>query len=164
VDDRGDVRRQWPGQFPDSTNDRTYLTLAQPALSQTTPAAVGDLIARFSRDEDFNVSPGAAMTKRVLGLLQRVGGAAAGAPDELLSEIDAALQQLAAEAAEARDKRYGKLQPWVEALHAELTATRELRAAETVKDDASTSNGKNGVHVLNDMIKALETPPSIPPA
>jgi hypothetical protein len=155
---------------PDSTNDRTYVTLVKPAPPQAGLAAVAETAARFSRVEDFNVSPDAAMTTRVLGLLQNVSDAAAEAPDRLVAELDNALQELAAQAAEARDRRYTKLQPWIEAMHAELTAARAQllaeRQAQPEKPLAIGTGEASGgnVGVLGGVVKALEKPPSVPPA
>src|SRR5262249_7478358 len=109
----------------DSTNDRTYVTLVKPAVPPAGLMAATAAVSRFSRVEDFSVSPDAAMTTRVLGVLQNVSDAAAESPERLAAELDNALQELSAQAAEARDRRYTKLQPWIEALHAELTAARD---------------------------------------
>jgi hypothetical protein len=155
---------------PDSTNDRTYLTLVKPALPPAGHAAATAAVAKFSRIENFDVSPDAAMTMRVLGVLQNVLHAAAAGPDRLATELDNALQQLAAQATEARDRRYTKLQPWIEAAHAELSAARDQlvvdqqappeRSLAIGTGQASTGN----VGILGGVVKALETPPSVPPA
>jgi hypothetical protein len=154
----------------DSTNDRTYVTLVKPAPPQAGLVAAAAAAARFSRVEDFNVSPDAAMATRVLGLLQNVSDAATGAPDRLAAELDNALQELATQAAEARDKRYTKLQPWIEAMHAELTAARDqLLAEQQAQAEKSLAIGTGqastgNVGGLGGVVKELEKPPSIPPA
>src|SRR5262249_18500128 len=152
----------------DSTNDRTYVTLPKPAPPQAGLAAAVGAVARFSRVEDFNVSPDAAMTTRVLGFLHNVADAAAEGPDRLAAEFDNALQELAAQAAEARDRRYTKLQPWIEAMHAELTAARDQLLAERAEPERSLAigTGQAGaglVGVLGGVVAALEKPPSVPP-
>jgi hypothetical protein len=153
---------------PDSTYDCTYVTLVKPAPPQAGLAAAAETAARFSRVEDFNVSPDAAMTTRVLGLLQNVSDAAAEDPDRLAAELDNALQQLAAAAAEAREKRYTKLQRWIEALHGELAAARDQLLAEQAQPEPSVAIGTGEasagkVGVLGGVVAALEKPPSVPP-
>jgi hypothetical protein len=148
----------------DSTNDRTHVTLVVPAQGQTIAAALDDTVAKFSRVEDFNVSPDAAMTRRVLDRLQRVRAIAAGAPNRLAAELDDALQQLAGDAAEARDRRYTNLQPWIEKLHTELAAARELLTDKAVETSISTNKDKNGISILENIVTTLNTAPSTPPS
>jgi len=85
--------------------------------------------ARFSRVEDFNVSPDAAMTTRVLGLLQNVSDAATGAPDRLAADWTTRCRTGDA-GGRGAGQAYTKLQPWIEAMHAELTAARDQLLAE----------------------------------
>src|SRR5205823_4500605 len=72
-------------------------------------------LAKFSKVEDFNVSPDTAMTKRVLAVLDEVSSVAKnGDPAALAAHLnDTALPQLEAEVQAARDGHFTKLQPWV---------------------------------------------------
>jgi Baseplate J-like protein len=153
----------------DSTNDRTHVKLVKPIAPQVGLAAVGETVARFSRVEDFNVSPDAAMTNRILGLMGNVSDAAAEGPDRLAAELDNTLQQLAAAATEARDRRYANLQPWIEAFHAELTAARDRLLAEQAQPAKSLAvgTGKDGAGqagILGGVVEALQQARSVPPA
>lgn len=110
----------------DSANDRTRVVLRGLKVTQAVVTAgvahatvdeVKALVARFSAVETFAVSPDAAMTKRVLGVLEAVERAAEIGPETLATHLDGeALPKLTGELRSAREGRFTKLEPWVAAV------------------------------------------------
>ena len=110
----------------DSANDRTRVvlrglkviqTVVTPGVAHATVDEVKALVARFSAVETFAVSPDAAMTKRVLGVLEAVERAAETGPEALAAHLEGeALPKLTGELRSAREGRFTKLEPWVAAV------------------------------------------------
>jgi Baseplate J-like protein len=149
----------------DSDNDRTRIFVWPASTAHPAVEPVKMTLAKFSKVEDFNVSPDTAMTKRVLAVLDEVSSLAEnGDPAMLAAHLDdKALPQLEAEAQAAKDGNFTKLQPWVESLVAELKAGQgALQAPPPVSALAAGTGGETSI--LGGVVNSLQLRPSIPPA
>ena len=151
----------------DSDNDRTRILVWQASAAHLAVQPVEMTLAKFSKVEDFNVSPDTAMTKRVLAVLDETSSVAQnGDPAILAAHLDdTALPQLEAEAQAARDGHFTKLQPWVENIVAELKAGQgALQTPPPANALAAGAIAGGNISILGGVVNSLQLRPSIPPA
>ena len=145
----------------DSDNQRTRIVLR----AESAGKAVAALIHRYGDVQNFGVSPESATTKRVLKMIQDIGGAAAEGDATLGAHLDAAaLPKLAAELDKAKSGHFAKLTPWLSGLIGDLqTVARPDRAgAGASHGELMRALGKR--NILGGIIGQLVLPPSVPPA
>jgi hypothetical protein len=112
----------------DSANDRTRVEL-RTGVAALDLSGVHALVERFGKVEQFDVSPDAAMTKRVLGRLQDLAAAAAAGPPTLAAFVRSAVAETERDAQEAHERQYSRLEPWVGELLGALRGLERLPAS-----------------------------------
>ncbi len=150
----------------DSVNDRTRVVLRALDTFAVAVAGIKRLIAKYRRLERFDVSADTAMAKRVLDTLGRIESFMHGDPQALLVHLETALPELRKEVELARERHFANLEPWVEALHADLAnAHADLERADRSRVAMTAAKGgTEGPGVLANLIKSLTVAPSVPPA
>ena len=146
----------------DSKNDRTRVRLR----AKTASKAVAAMIERYSDLQLFGVSADAATTKRVLKIIQDIGGAAAGGDAALAAHLDAtAGPALAAELTKAQAGHFSKIVPWLEGLTADLKRLRaRIGAVAPASATAPEAAAMAQAGILGGLVNKLALPPSVPPA
>lgn len=143
----------------DSDNQRTHVVLRTESAS----AAVAALVHRYRDVQNFGVSAESATTKRVLTLIQEVGGAAAEGDAALAAHLDAAgLPKLQTELAKAKAGHFAKLTPWLDGLIGDLQTVRARITQAPVSMGVARALSKR--NTLGGIIGKLLQPPSVPPA
>jgi hypothetical protein len=148
----------------DAKNNRTRVVLRAITATLQPQALVREIAAHFSRVEAFDVSPDAAMTKRVLALLDEAATVAtAAAPADLQHHLETvAVPKLKAELETAHDRHFTKLAPWIADI---LIALHQARAVSPATPrNGSRALGQGGDDfVLGEAIATLKLPPTVPP-
>jgi predicted phage baseplate assembly protein len=152
----------------DSANDRTRVVLRAVKVAPASVAAVTAVVARFSAVERFGVSADAAMTKRVLAVLEAVERAADSGPQALATHLESeALPNLATELRAAQEGHFTKLEPWVADLMGALDQERTGLASVSIAAGAIGTGGdddRSATGILGRAIDQLTLAPSLPPA
>lgn len=144
----------------DSDKQRTRVLLR----TENASATVAALIHRYRDVQNFGVSAESATTKRVLRLMQEVGGAAAEGDTSLAAHLDtAALPKLTAELAKVKAGHFAKLTPWLSGLIDDLQAVRS-RIGPTPSPAMGLMRALSKRNLLGGLIGKLLQPPSVPPA
>lgn len=167
ADGKGLTLRRIDKVETDSANDWTRVVLR--AFAPASVATVTAVVARFSAVERFGVSADAAMTKRVLAVLEGVERVAERGPQALATHLESeALPNLAAELRTAREGHFSKLEPWVTDLMGALGQERTgLASASSAAGATGTSGGDDdgsATDILGRAIDQLALAPSLPPA
>ena len=153
----------------DNANDRTRVRVRVLSSFAKADGRLKKALARFRAVDRFDVSPDAAMTKRIMAVLDEIETLAGGNPASLAAHLRAdALPRLAREIQTALEGHFTKLGPWVEKLHRTLsTAAGEFEAAgRTVEGALAPKQSPSGgeVSVLGNVARTLAIAPSLPPA
>jgi predicted phage baseplate assembly protein len=144
----------------DSDKQRTRVVLR----TESAQAAVAALTHRYREVQHFGVSAESATTKRVLQLVQEIGGAAAEGDAALAAHLDtAALPKLMTELTKAKAGHFAKLTPWLEGLIGELQTVRN-RIAQAPAAGMGMERAFSKRNILGGIIGKLLQPPSVPPA
>lgn len=144
----------------DSDNQRTRIVLR----AESAGKAVAALIHRYGDVQNFGVSPESATTKRVLKMIQDIGGAAAEGDATLGAHLDAAaLPKLAAELDKAKSGHFAKLTPWLSGLIGDLQTVR-ARIGQAPAPTMGLMRALGKRNILGGIIGQLVLPPSVPPA
>lgn len=157
LDGKGFTLRRIDKVETDSANDRTRVVLRTIKAAPASVDAVTAVVAQFSAVERFGVAADAAMTKRVMAVLQAVESAAEAGPEALAVHLEGeALPKLATELRAAQEGHFAKLEPWVSDLMGALDQERTGLA--------SVSSAARATGILGRAIDQLTLPPSVPPA
>ena len=144
----------------DSENNRTCVVLR----AENMEGMVAALVHRYRDVQHFGVSGETATGKRVLKLLQEIGGAAAEGDAALAAHLDAAaLPKLKAELDKAKSGHFAKLTPWLGGLIKELQTVR-ARMGQGPAAATGMARAMSKVNILGGIIGKLLLPPSVPPA
>ncbi len=150
---------------PDADNKRTNVVLRGLAAAQPASETAASIAARYGAVENFGVSGDAAMTKRVLAVMNAVASAESSGPQALATHLaQAALPALRRELQTARDSHFTRLAPWIEGLTSEFEAIRRRAAADTRAATAAVGPNIDEIAILGGVIDKLKLPPSLPPA
>ncbi|HYD82101.1 MAG TPA: putative baseplate assembly protein [Paucimonas sp.] len=161
---------------PDDKAERTFAGVRAWGGAALARGDLLTLVARFTDLDRFGVSAGAAMTGRVLALLNELGmrAAQAGAVELATFLQDEILPKLSEEADVARANRFVRLDPWLDGMIHALSAVHDRlarAAAEAAVDgaDAAAIGGTAAPAAIasskfTDFLDLLAAPPSIPPA
>lgn len=153
----------------DNANDRTRVRMRVLSSFAKADGRLKKALARFRAVDRFDVSPDAAMTKRVMAVLDEIETLASGNPASLAAHLRTdALPRLAREIQTSQEGHFTKLGPWVEKLHGRLsTAAGEFEAAgQTVERATALKQSPEGgeVSILGNVARTLAIAPSLPPA
>lgn len=144
----------------DSDKQRTRVVLR----TESAEAAVAALIHRYREVQNFGVSAESATTKRVLKLVQEIGGAAAEGDAALAAHLNtAALPKLMTELTKAKAGHFAKLTPWLDGLIGDLQTVR-ARIAQAPAAGMGVERALSKRNILGGIIGKLLQPPSVPPA
>ena len=145
----------------DAENVRTRVVI-RPWAGDQPIAALRRIVRRFSQVDAFDVSPDAAMTKRVLAILAAAAREAQRSPAKLKAHLKkATVPALEAELDVARDWHFTKLEPWIDAMLGEVGRVAAMTQAP--HDPTAQGDVRSERTVLSEAVGRLKQPPSLPP-
>ena len=161
----------------DTANDRTTVWLRTPTSAAataglSTPQVANEIQAfadRYRAVESFAVAPNAAMTRRVLEIIERITSLAGGEPDAVAAHLQTvALPALEQEFRSAVQNNYTNLAPWIReqiselrALNARLGGGSGSGGAPPTAAEAAAIEKRNPLVAITG---GLRVPPSLTPA